>query len=69
MKAKHGVAIDQHGQRFYFGAYCRRDLMQQIGCQHASKMFVDTNDGDTIHVGYVIAGHWLTVYSPVREAA
>ncbi|MDH3629313.1 MAG: hypothetical protein OES25_16880 [Acidobacteriota bacterium] len=66
MKAQYGVAIDQYGQRFYFGEHCRKDLMDQIGRKRAAKMYIDKKDGSTVQIGYIIGGHWLTVYAPVE---
>jgi hypothetical protein len=66
MKAQYGVAIDQHGNKFYFGKHCRKDLSEQIPGR-VSKMYIDTKSGNTSHTGYVIGTHWLTVYAPIRE--
>jgi len=66
MEAKHGVAIDQYGNRFRFGKYCRRDLADQIPGK-VSKMYRDKKDGTVVQTGYVIGQHWLTIYAPVEE--
>lgn len=68
-RPKYGVAIDQYGNRFRFGKHARRDLMEQLGRKSASKMYQDKKDGRSVHVGYVIAGHWLTLYIPFEAAA
>ena len=57
------IAIDQHGQVFYNLRHPRKDLMERLGCKHAAKMYV----GDGEHVGYVIAGHWLSVYRSIWQ--
>ena len=49
---KQYMAIDQYGHK---------DLMNRLYCKHAEKMYVDTDEG-TKHIGYVIAGLWLTLY-------
>lgn len=56
------MAIDQYGQTFHSLTHPRRDLCERIGCKHADKMFVDLKAGGSLHTGYVIAGHWLSVY-------
>lgn len=40
-----------------------------IACKHAVKMYCDGNDGKTYHVGYIIAGLWLSLYevTPFRK--
>ena len=59
---KHYMAIDQYGNTFHSLLHPRKDLCMKIGCSHVSKMFVDTKDGNARHTGYVISGHWLSVY-------
>jgi len=56
------MAIDQHGTTYHFAAPPRKWLLNRFGRQHAKKMYVDTKDGGHRHIGYVIAGLWLTVY-------
>lgn len=61
------IAIDQHNQIFYNLTHPRKDLMKQLNRKHVEKMYI--NNG--VHIGYVIAGHWLTIYeiweSPKKE--
>lgn len=59
--------IDQHGNRFY--ADSLRQLREQIknGGSRINKMYIDDTKGNTYHVGYVIGGHWLTVYKQLCE--
>ena len=61
MKQFRGVGIDQFGERFYFRQYPRKEMMEELGCKHASKMYADW-DGESHHIGYVINGHWIRVY-------
>ena len=63
-KAKR-LFIDQYGNRFY--AHTVKELRKQIGAggSKVEKMYCDRKDGSTIHTGYVIGGHWLTMYAPV----
>ena len=60
------MGIDQFGQTFHGLEYPRRDLMRCFDRQRASKMYVDKLDGSTVHIGYIVAGHWVTVYSVER---
>ncbi len=52
---------DQYGNHYSIKKHPRKELMDQLYCKHASKMYVDRDDG-YYHIGYVIAGHWITVY-------
>ena len=58
------MGIDQYGQTYHnLGPYPRKALMDRLGRSSASKMYVDGKDGIAIHVGYVIAGLWITLYN------
>lgn len=65
------MAIDQYGQTFHGLTHPRKDLMQRLGRRHAQKMYCDKKGGGTVHIGYVIAGHWLSLYKvePVENPA
>ena len=41
----------------------RGQLLTKLCESHAEKMYIDTKDGETKHVGYVIGGEWFTVYA------
>lgn len=56
------IGIDQYGQHYTLKKHPRKELMEQLGCKHASKMYVDTKSGETRVKGYVIAKHWIDVY-------
>lgn len=56
------MAVDQYGQTFHGLRHPRKDLCAQLYCKHADKMYEDGPDGQPVHVGYVIAGHWLRLY-------
>jgi hypothetical protein len=58
--------IDQYGNKFV--ASTLKELRQQIPGR-CSKMYVDKTNGATMHVGYVIGKHWLTMYRRVEIAA
>jgi len=60
---KNYMSIDQYGQTFHdLGKHPRKELMERLGCQHISKMYLDKKDGTSIHVGYVVGRHWCTLY-------
>ena len=63
-KAKR-LFIDQYGNKFF--ASTVKELRSKIGMGGSSvlKMYVDRKDGSTVHVGYVIGQHWLSMYTPV----
>jgi hypothetical protein len=56
------MAVDQYGDTFHGLTYPRRDLCARLGRKHADRMYRDTATGEAQHVGYVIAGRWLSVY-------
>jgi hypothetical protein len=57
------MGIDQYGFHYdNLGPYPRKALMDKLGYQHVEKMYVDTIDGKTKHIGYVIGGRWITLY-------
>ncbi len=56
------LGIDQFGETYNIKKYPRKELLDQLARQHTSKMYVDKKDGSTRHVGYIIAGRWITVY-------
>lgn len=62
----HYMAIDQYGQTFHGLKHPRKDLLERLGRKHASKMYVDGQDGKARHIGYVIGQQWLTVYQVKR---
>lgn len=57
------MGIDQYGTTFHnLGPHPRKALVEKLGYQHVSKMFVDKTDGTTRHAGYVVGPHWVTLY-------
>ena len=56
------MAVDQYGETFHGLEHPRRDLLERLNRQHAGRMYIDHKDGSTYHTGYIIAGHWLSVY-------
>ena len=58
--------IDQYGNKYW--ASTVKELREQIPGR-CSKMYVDKTDGRTMHVGYVIGQHWLTMFRHFEIAA
>ena len=57
------IGIDQYGQYYPLKtAHPRKELMERIGTSHADKMYVDTKDGATKHIGYIMGRFWIAVY-------
>ena len=59
---KYYMAIDQYGQTEHSLTHPRRDLMQRYATKHADKIYRDTVNSGTFHVGYSVRGHWFIVY-------
>ena len=54
---------DQYGNHYSIKKYPRKELLEQLGRKHADMMYMDNmKDGKSYHVGYIIAGRWITVY-------
>jgi hypothetical protein len=64
---KNYIAIDQHGLTEHnLGQYPRKELLHRYATTHADKMYVDNKTKGALHIGWIIAGHWFTVYSIER---
>lgn len=62
------IAIDQYNQIYAIpGRHPRKELLERLGRRKATRMFIDRKDGSTKHIGYVIAGLWLTLFAPVER--
>jgi hypothetical protein len=58
------LGIDQCNQKFFLKTKNpRKELLEMLGRTKAEKMFVDDKDGNRKHIGYIIAGHWITLYN------
>jgi len=58
------MARDQYGDTWHdLGPHPRRELLKRLGRSSAAKMYIDTKAGETKHIGYIIAGRWLTIYT------
>lgn len=68
------MAIDQYGNTYHGLKHPRKELLERLGYSSSSsahKMYVDKENGETVHIGYVIGGLWLTLYrvEPVEKPA
>ena len=68
MEYKNFVAVDQYGSTHFINNP-RKDLCELNGVKHIRKMYRDGKNGEAIHVGYIVAGHWYEVMrlSPLHE--
>lgn len=58
------MGIDQYGTHYdNLGEHPRKALMDKLYIKHAEKMYVDDKDGNTKHVGYIIGGLWINLYT------
>lgn len=58
------LAVDQWGNKWSIpGKHPRKELLEKLGYKKASKMYRDKRDR-TVHVGYIIGPHWLTLFAP-----
>lgn len=57
------MAVDQYNTVHHLsGKYPRKQLLKLYDRKHADKIYRDTPNGGTIHVGWIIAGRWFNVY-------
>lgn len=68
------IGIDQYGSVYRIkGKYPRKELLHSCCATHASKMYHDRKDAKgqwrVEHIGYIIRGYWITLYSPWRQEA
>ena len=62
------MGVDQYGDTYHGLEHPRKDLMEKLGRKGARKMYVDKKDGGTKHIGYVVAGRWITLYNVTEWA-
>ena len=64
------MARDQYGNTVHGLTHPRKELLDRFGRQHADKIYRDKADGSTVHVGYIVAGHWYSLYevTPFEKA-
>jgi hypothetical protein len=66
---KNYMAIDQYGNTEHnLGTFPRKELCKRVGTKHVDKMYVDSKDGKSYWVGYIIGNHWFNLFSvePLR---
>lgn len=56
------IGFDQYGTSYHNLIHPRKDLLAQLGYNHADKIYRDRADGTARHVGYVIGGRWIEVF-------
>ena len=56
------IGIDQYGNHYTIDKHPRKELLEELGFKHASKMYCDLKSGGVRHKGYVIGNHWINVY-------
>lgn len=66
MRGELRLFVDQFGN--HFTAKSIRELRTKVPGRCA-KMYIDRKDGTTVHIGYVIGQHWLTMFAPVELPA
>jgi hypothetical protein len=64
------IGIDQYGSRYPLrGDHPRKALLDYFNRKSASRMFTDKTDGGAVHIGWIVAGLWITVYERMEGAA
>lgn len=60
---KRVIGVDQYGQHYTdLGRFPRKALLEQLYSSNAQKMYIDDKDGEARHIGYIIAGLWISLY-------
>lgn len=63
------MAIDQFGRTEHdLGHTPRQALMDRYGVKSADPMYQDDKEGNTYHIGWIVAKHWFQVFevTPMR---
>lgn len=56
------LAEDQYGQQVWIKDHPRKELCEHVGTTHAEKMYIDDNDGNSHHIGYVVGRRWFSIF-------
>lgn len=58
------LGIDQYGDKYILRELesPRKQLLEKLDKKQATKMYCDTKDGQSKHVGYIVGGRWVTLY-------
>lgn len=59
---KQFMGIDQYGTTYHNLTKPRKDLLNRLDRKHCEKMYQDDLIGGFTHIGYIIAGLWITIY-------
>ena len=57
------IAEDQYGNIVWIKDHPRKELMQWAGVKSAQNMYMDDKNGNTHKTGYVVSGHWFSVFT------
>lgn len=59
------MARDQYGETLHGldAKYPRKDLLKRLGRKGAQRMYHDTKDGKSHHIGYIVGQQWFTLYT------
>jgi len=61
------IAIDQYGRvECHLGKYPRKELMERYATKHVEKIYREHPEGD-YHCGYIVRGHWFTLYQEMNR--
>ncbi len=58
------MAVDQYGTTHHLdGKFPRKQLLDIYGVTSAQKIYIDRKSGEnSVHVGWIVSGHWFNVY-------
>ena len=58
------IAIDQYGETIKLTniKFPKKQLMEKLNVNCVSKMYIDTEDSKTKHIGYISKGRWYRIY-------
>jgi hypothetical protein len=58
------IAIDQYGDTIKLTntKHPKKQLMKKLNVGYASKMYTDTKNNKTKHIGYIINNRWYQIY-------
>jgi len=63
------MAVDQYGNSYHWLKCPRRDLLARLSSKHADKLYRDdVTTGQARHIGYIIAGLRLEVFTVSKWA-
>ena len=69
---KSTMGIDQYGNTYHdLGPQPRKALLEYFGAKTADKIYVDDaessssspNGNPARHIGYIVSGHWVTLFN------